>query len=77
MDKVFHINLVTDDNQKKENKTDGKGNDSGSESNEYNEVMFKVKIDKAEPAGVRISKRNCAIITIVSGGEEENKMMQE
>jgi hypothetical protein len=75
MDKMFHINLVTDDNEKKDNKTDGKVNDSGSESNEYNEVMFKVKIDKAEPAGVRISKRNCAIITIVSGGEEESKMI--
>lgn len=34
--------------------------------------MFKVKIEKPEPKGVRVSKKNCAIITIVSGGDEEN-----
>jgi len=39
--------------------------------------MFKVKIEKPEPKGVKVSKRNCAIITIVSGGEEENQILQE
>jgi len=39
--------------------------------------MFKVKIDKPDPKGVKVSKKNCAIITIVSGGEEEKEMMIE
>lgn len=48
-----------------------------SEEEEAIEVMFKVVIEKSEPVGVKISKRNCAIVTIVSGGEEETQMMQE
>lgn len=72
MDKVVHIRLVNDKNNN-EKKTGGKGdNDGDSDSNEANEVMFKVKIEKPDPEGVKVSKRNCAIITIVSGGEEEN-----
>jgi hypothetical protein len=39
--------------------------------------MFKVKIEKPEPKGVKVSKKNCAIIAIVSGGEEENQVIQE
>jgi hypothetical protein len=76
MTKVVPINLVND----KLNNIDGVGrtggrqeeDGQGSESNEVNEVMFKVKIEKAEPKGVKVSKKNCAIIAIVSGGEEEN-----
>jgi|APSaa5957512535_1039671.scaffolds.fasta_scaffold80480_2 hypothetical protein len=77
MDKVVPITLVNDKNNI-EKRTGGKAEEdgAGSESNEANEVMFKVRIEKPEPKeGVKISKRNCAIITIVSGGEEENQVM--
>jgi len=78
MDKTVPINLVND-------KVNGyhsaplhqENDDQGSESNEVNEVMFKVKIEKPEPKGVKISKRNCAIITIVSGGEEDMCILKE
>ena len=34
-------------------------------------MMFKIVIEKAQPEGVKVSKRNVAICTIVTGGEEE------
>jgi hypothetical protein len=75
MTKVVPINLVNDklNNLEGVGRTGGREDDGqGSESNEVDERMFKVKIEKAEPKGVKVSKKNCAIITIVSGGEEEN-----
>ena len=32
---------------------------------EIEDVMFKVKLEKAEPAGVKISKKNVCLVTIV------------
>ena len=78
MDKTVPINLVNDKvNGYHSGPAHQEIDEQGSESNEVNEVMFKVKIEKPEPKGVKISKRNCAIITIVSGGEEENQILQE
>ena len=79
MDRTVSISIVND----KVHHIDGKpptktvDGDENSEEEEALEVMFKVIIEKSEPVGVKISKRNCAIVTIVSGGEEENQMMQE
>ena len=80
MTKVVPINLVNDKlNNIDGPRTGGRQDDDGqgSESNDVNEVMFKVKIEKPEPKGVKVSKKNCAIIAIVSGGEEENQVIQE
>ena len=46
-------------------------NEDQSEEEGSQDVYFKVKIEKPIPAGVKVSKRNCAIIAIVSGVEEE------
>lgn len=77
MNKVVPISLVHDKvNPNADGRTGGRqeNDGQGSESNEVNEIMFKVKIEKPEPKGVKVSKRNCAIITIVSGGDDlENK----
>jgi len=35
--------------------------------------MFKVKIEKAEPLGVKVSKRKTCIITILQGEENEKE----
>ena len=32
---------------------------------ELHDVMFKVKLEKAEPQGVKISKKNVCMVTIV------------
>lgn len=79
MDRTVSISIVNDkvhhiDGKPPAKTADGEEN---SEEEEALEVMFKVIIEKSEPVGVKISKRNCAIVTIVSGGEEETQMMQE
>lgn len=81
MDRTVSISIVNDKvhhmeekDQKPSSKTDG---DENSEEEEAREVMFKVVIEKAEPVGVKISKRNRAIVTIVSGQEEEPYIIQE
>jgi hypothetical protein len=46
-------------------------NDEGSEEGEP-DLIFKVKLDKPEPKGVKISKKNICLVTIVRN-EEFNK----
>jgi len=79
MDRTVSISIVNEKVHHIDGKPPGKtaDGDENSEEEEALEVMFKVIIEKAEPEGVKISKRNCAIVTIVSGGEEETHMMQE
>ena len=79
MDKTVSISIVNEKVQHIDGKQPDKTaeGDQNSEEEELIEVMFKVLIEKSEPEGVKISKRNCAIVTIVSGGEEETLMMQE
>lgn len=78
MDRTVSISIVNDKvhhiDGKPPGKTDG---DENSEEEEAREVMFKVIIEKSKPVGVKISKRNCAIVTIVSGGEESSQIIQE
>jgi len=79
MDRTVSISIVNDKVHHIDGKPPGKtaDGDENSAEEEAVEVMFKVIIEKSEPVGVKISKRNCAIVTIVSGGEEETQMMQE
>jgi len=67
--KNIYIQLV---NEKVPDMVDGgkKGDESGEES-EAHDVIFKVKLEKPEPSpGVKISKKNVCLVTIV-GGEDE------
>jgi len=42
----------------------------GSEEGEP-DLIFKIKLDKPEPAGVKISKKNVCLVTIVRSDEED------
>lgn len=48
--------------------------EEGSEEGEP-DLIFKVKLDKPEPTGVKISKKNVCLVTLVRS-EEEDKMAQ-
>lgn len=48
----------------------GKEDDLGSES-EAHEVIFKVKLEKPDPAEVKISKKNVCLVHIVKGDDDE------
>lgn len=50
----------------------GDGEEEGSEEGEP-DLIFKVKLDKPEPNGVKISKKNVCLVTLVKN-EEEDKM---
>jgi len=58
------------------------GGDDEESSDEVNEVIFKVKLEKPEPEGVKISKKNVCFVTIVkgdgAGGEDDanKKLLQ-
>lgn len=73
--KTVPIVIVKDDKKnidKPDGKTEGRLLDDGASEDEGSQdVYFKVKIEKPKPEGVKVSKRNCAIIAIVSGVEEE------
>lgn len=43
------------------------------DSEEDCDLMFKVKLEKPEPAGVKISKRNVCLVSICSGNHKENE----
>jgi phosphopantothenoylcysteine synthetase/decarboxylase len=49
------------------NKVDEEDKGEDSESEEECDLIFKVKLEKPEPAGVKISKRNICIVTISKG----------
>jgi hypothetical protein len=61
MDRTVSISIVNDKVHHIDGKPPGKTaeGDENSEDEELIEVMFKVIIEKAEPEGVRLSKRNC------------------
>lgn len=58
-DKVF------DEEEKKE--------EEGEDSDEECDLIFKVRLDKPEPEGVKISKRNICLVTICSGDHHEKE----
>lgn len=45
--------------------------DGTEEIEELQDLMFKIVIDKAHPEGVKISKKNACIVTIVQTGDED------
>jgi len=80
MGKVVHVELVSEKQQELEGNTkkaqveDEDDVDSGDEALD---VMFKVKIEQAEPLGVKISKRNTCIVTILQGEDIDKEAIQE
>lgn len=54
-----------------EEEKDGSG--EGSEEDDP-DLIFKVKLDKPEPQGVKISKKNVCLVTLVKS-EDEDKML--
>jgi len=50
--------------------------DEGSSEEGDPDVMFKVKLEKPEPAGVKISKKNVCLVTI-SKSEEIDKELED
>jgi len=44
--------------------------EEGSEEGEP-DLIFKTKLDKPEPAGVKISKKNVCLVTIVKSEDED------
>jgi hypothetical protein len=43
------------------------------QSDELIDLMFKVKLEKAEPQGVKISKKNVCLVTIVHNEDAEKE----
>lgn len=68
--RVLSIDLVNNEHLPPTNKKD-EDEESDSEEGEP-DVMFKVKLEKPEPAGVKISKKNVCLVTI-SKSEEIDK----
>jgi hypothetical protein len=68
---MLTIDLVNNEHlpitQKKEEEEENEDSDEGEP-----DVMFKVKLEKPEPAGVKISKKNVCLVTI-SQNEEIDK----
>lgn len=54
---------------------DKKGDDEDDEddSEEEPDVIFKIKLEKPEPAGVKISKKNVCMVTIARNDEYEKE----
>lgn len=69
--RVLSIDLVNNEHLPP---TDKKGDDEDDDESDEGEpdVMFKVKLEKPEPAGVKISKKNVCLVTI-SKSEEIDK----
>lgn len=40
---------------------------------ELQDVMFKIKLEKAEPQGVKISKKNVCLVTIVQNEDAQKE----
>ena len=72
------IMLVTEKNNlESTKKADDEGGEDGSESDSA-DLMFKVKIEKAEPEGVKVSKKNTCLVTILQNESEgSNAIAQE
>lgn len=55
-----------------EDENDQEGEEGQDESEDADpDLIFKVKLDKPEPNGVKISKKNVCLVTIVQGDEED------
>lgn len=75
--KTIRVMLVTEKvNCETAKKADDEGGDDAEDS-ETPDLMFKVKIEKAEPAGVKVSKRNVCIVSILENEAENNNALAE
>lgn len=61
--KILSISLVNNDDIPKMEKKDEEAEEEEDSEGEP-DVMFKVKLEKPEPAGVKISKKNVCLVTI-------------
>lgn len=70
-EKSIPVHLVTEKiNMETAKKADDEGGEDNGSDSDAPELMFKVKIEKAEPEGVKISKRNVCIVQILQNEEE-------
>lgn len=70
---IYHDKKNKDDEiEDKLIETDKAGGDDESDD-EIPEVMFMIKLEKPEPAGVKISKKNVCYVTIVRNDEDEQE----
>ena len=65
---MLTIDLVNNDHLPPTNKKDEEEEEDDSDEGEP-DVMFKVKLEKPEPAGVKISKKNVCLVTISKSEE--------
>jgi len=69
---MITIDLVNNDHLPPTNKKDEDEGDEDSDEGEP-DVMFKVKLEKPEPAGVKISKKNVCLVTITKSEEVDKE----
>ena len=79
-EKTISISLVNDKMVQQMGKTAGNKVDEDDMDveqqghlEELQDVMFKVKLDKAEPQGVKISKKNMCTVTIVQNEDAQKE----
>lgn len=70
--KLVNDKITTGDNPKEFKDVDEEDGEEeeGSEEGEP-DLIFKVKLDKPDPAGVKISKKNVCLVTIVRSEDED------
>lgn len=73
MSKTITIELIKD----KIKKEDTRQNSEASEESDEPDLKFKVKIEKPQPEGVKLSKKNTCIITILQTDREFNEAVSE
>lgn len=71
--KLVNENIKAGDNPKEFKDEDDEEREEEEEGSEEGEpdLIFKIKLDKPEPAGVKISKKNVCLVTIVRSDEED------
>ena len=68
--KLVNEKITTGDNPKEFKDLDEEDEPEESEDEEP-DLIFKVKLDKPDPAGVKISKKNVCLVTIVRSEDED------
>ena len=61
------------ENKADEEAEEEKAEEEKDESEDECDLIFKVKLEKPEPAGVKISKRNVCLVTICRGDKHEKE----
>lgn len=68
--KLVNEKITTGDNPKEFKDLDEEEEPEESEDEEP-DLIFKIKLDKPDPAGVKISKKNVCLVTIVRSDDED------